>query len=107
MKQILLNLLSNAVKFTEEGYIKVSIRKEGDKVIFSVKDTGIGIKKEDLKKLFTSFTQLENPLQKKYKGTGLGLTIAKKYVSLLGGDIYVKSEGEGKGSEFSFYIKEN
>ncbi len=107
LKQILLNLLSNAVKFTEEGYIKVSVKKEGDKVIFSVKDTGIGIKKEDLKKLFTSFTQLENPLQKRYKGTGLGLTIAKEYVSLLGGDIYVKSEGEGKGSVFSFYIKEN
>ncbi len=104
LKQILLNLLSNAVKFTEKGYIEVSVKKENDKVIFSVKDTGIGIKKEDIEKIFNSFTQLENPMQKKHKGTGLGLSIVKEYVSLLGGDIYVKSEGEEKGSEFIFFI---
>jgi signal transduction histidine kinase len=104
LKQILLNLLSNAVKFTEKGYIKLDIKKDKEKIYFSVIDTGIGISKENLKKLFQDFSQLENPLQKKYKGTGLGLAISKKYVEFLGGKIYAYSEGEGKGSKFEFYI---
>ncbi|WP_297453609.1 ATP-binding protein [Persephonella sp.] len=104
LKQVLINLLSNAVKFTEKGSIKVSVWTEGNKVFFSVKDTGIGIREEDIPKIFKNFTQLENPLQKKYKGTGLGLAITKEYVYLLGGEIKVKSEGIGKGSEFIFYI---
>ncbi|WP_457644701.1 histidine kinase dimerization/phospho-acceptor domain-containing protein, partial [Persephonella sp.] len=66
LKQVLLNLLSNAVKFTEEGYIKIDIRKDNGKIYFSVIDTGIGISKENIGKLFKDFTQLENPLQKKY-----------------------------------------
>ncbi len=105
LKQVLLNLLSNAVKFTEKGYIKLSVKKEKDKIFFSVKDTGIGIQKEDIPKLFKNFSQLENPMQKKHKGTGLGLAISKEYVKLLGGEIYVKSEGKYKGTEFTFFIK--
>ncbi len=105
LKQILLNLLSNAVKFTEKGHIKLSIWEEDKRIFFSVKDTGIGIKKEDLPKLFKNFTQLENPMQKKYKGTGLGLAISKEYVNLLGGEIYAKSQGENKGTEFIFWIE--
>ncbi|WP_456384252.1 ATP-binding protein [Persephonella sp.] len=104
LKQILLNLLSNAVKFTEKGYIKLNIYKKDGRVYFEVIDTGIGISKENLKRLFTDFTQLENPLQKKYKGTGLGLAISRRYVELLGGEIYAESEGEGKGAKFVFYI---
>ncbi len=104
LKQVLLNLLSNAVKFTEEGYIKIDVRKDNGKIYFSVIDTGIGISKENIGKLFKDFTQLENPLQKKYKGTGLGLAISKKYIELLGGEIYAYSEGEGKGTKFEFYI---
>ncbi len=106
LKQILLNLLSNSIKFTEKGYIRISVWKEKGKIFFSVKDTGIGIEPENLEKVFSSFFQLENPLQKKYKGTGLGLSISKEYVHLLGGEIFVKSEGKGKGSEFIFYIPE-
>jgi len=104
LKQILINLLSNAVKFTENGYIKLSVWKEDKWVFFSVKDTGIGIKKEHLENIFKSFTQLENPLQKKYKGTGLGLAITKEYLKLLGGDIKARSEGVGKGAEFILKI---
>ncbi|ACO03959.1 MAG TPA: HAMP domain-containing protein [Persephonella sp.] len=104
LKQVLLNLLSNAVKFTEEGYIKIDVRKDNGKIYFSVIDTGIGISRENIDKLFKDFTQLENPLQKKYKGTGLGLAISKKYIELLGGEIYAYSEGEGKGAKFEFYI---
>ncbi|WP_457644120.1 ATP-binding protein, partial [Persephonella sp.] len=79
-------------------------RKDNGKIYFSVIDTGIGISKENIGKLFKDFTQLENPLQKKYKGTGLGLAISKKYIELLGGEIYAYSEGEGKGTKFEFYI---
>jgi len=106
LKQILLNLLSNGIKFTEKGYIRVKAWKENDKVFFSAKDTGIGIKNEDIEKIFQDFTQLENPLQKRYKGTGLGLAIVKKYIELLGGKIEVHSQ-EYKGTEFVFWIKEN
>ncbi|WP_457642946.1 HAMP domain-containing sensor histidine kinase [Persephonella sp.] len=104
LKQVLLNLLSNAVKFTEKGYIRLQVNKENGKVVFSVSDTGIGISKENLNKLFSEFSQLENPLQKKYRGTGLGLAISKRYVELLGGEISAYSEGEGKGATFTFYI---
>ncbi len=107
LKQILLNLLSNAVKFTEKGYIKIDLRTENGKVYFSVIDTGIGISKENIDKLFNDFTQLESPIQKKYKGTGLGLAISKRYIELLGGNIYAESEGEGKGAKFEFYLPLN
>lgn len=104
LKQILLNLLSNAIKFTEKGYVKLDIKEEDGKVIFIVKDTGIGIAKSNLDKIFEDFEQIQNPLQRKYKGTGLGLALVKRLTKLLNGNIKVESKGIGKGSKFILEI---
>ena len=102
--QILLNLINNAIKFTSRGYVKLSIEFESiddENVMFkaSVIDTGNGIKKEDLTKLFTSFQQVDSKRNRNVEGTGLGLTISKQLVELMDGSISVESE-YGKGSNF-------
>jgi GAF domain-containing protein len=107
IKQILLNLLSNAVKFTAEGgRIEISARKISGSVEISVSDTGIGIAPEDLPKIFEEFRQVGSDYSHKVEGTGLGLTLAKKFVELHGGKIWVTSEF-GKGSTFSFSLPKN
>jgi methyl-accepting chemotaxis protein len=103
VEQILLNLLSNSIKFTEHGSIRITCVLSGNEVRISVADTGIGIKPEDLEKLFRPFMQVETGLTRQYEGTGLGLSISKRLVALMGGKIAVKSEW-GKGSTFSFTI---
>ncbi|MFA5167222.1 MAG: PAS domain-containing sensor histidine kinase [Candidatus Omnitrophota bacterium] len=105
VKQILFNLLSNADKFTPDGgKIGINARITGSEVEVSVRDTGIGIAPEDQGKLFKEFVQLENTMTKQYKGSGLGLSLAKKLVELHGGKIWVESEGKGKGSSFKFTL---
>jgi signal transduction histidine kinase len=102
--QILRNFLTNAVKFTERGQIKVSSRRgPGDMVTFSVKDSGIGIAPENLVRVFEEYGQIDNPLQSRVKGTGLGLPLTRKLAQLLGGDVSVESE-LGMGSTFSVEI---
>jgi signal transduction histidine kinase len=105
VSQILRNFISNALKFTERGDIRVSARPtpEGDGIIFAVADTGIGIALEDQEKIFEEFTQLDNPLQKRVKGTGLGLPLCKKLATLLGGRLMVESQ-VGVGSTFSVVL---
>lgn len=103
VEQVLLNLLSNSIKFTGQGHIRITCRTEGEYIKISVADTGIGIKNEDLEKLFRPFTQVETGLTRKYEGTGLGLSISKRLVSLMGGTISVESEWK-KGSTFSFTL---
>jgi two-component system, NtrC family, sensor kinase len=106
IKQILLNLLSNAVKFTPEGgRIGISARQANGSVEISVSDTGIGISPEDQAKIFEEFRQVGGDYAHKREGTGLGLTLAKKFVELHGGKIWVESE-VGKGSTFSFTLPE-
>ncbi len=112
-KQIMSNLLSNAIKFTPEGgrvavgarYISlpssVALGSAEECVEISVTDTGIGIKSEDLPKLFQEFVQLDQSLARKYQGTGLGLALTKRLVELHGGRIEATSEGEGRGSTFA------
>ncbi len=108
LKQILMNLAGNAIKFTDEG--EASIRVSNEKMMrksvflrFQVHDTGIGIPREDLKNIFDEFAQLNQGNEKKRKGAGLGLTIVRKLVDLLGGRLHVDSE-PGKGSEFTVVI---
>ncbi len=104
IERILLNLLSNAVKFTPVGGM-VSIKAETNDqgLVVQVKDTGLGIKKEDQQYIFDAFRQVDGSTTRAYKGTGLGLAIAKKYVDLHGGFIWVESD-LGKGSTFYFTI---
>jgi len=101
LKQILYNLLSNAVKFTPEGgNVAVNAHLISDFVEISVRDTGIGIKAEDIPRLFREFSQLDSSYNKKYDGTGLGLALTKKLVEIHGGSIRVESEF-GRGSTFT------
>lgn len=106
LSQVLINLVSNAVKFTEEGHVAVRVfvvKKERDivRLRFSIEDSGIGISREILPKLFTSFTQADGTTTRKYGGTGLGLAICKRLVNMMGGSIDIKSE-EGVGTTFQF-----
>ncbi len=103
-KQVLINLVSNAVKFTDQGNVKIAARVPGDENLeVRVIDTGVGIKKEDMDKLFQPFQQIDVSLTKRYGGSGLGLYLSKKLTDLLGGNISAKSE-YGRGSEFTFTI---
>lgn len=105
LKQVLFNLLSNAVKFTKEGSVTLTIETteiagDRDKVVFSVRDTGKGMSEEFMEHIFTPFTQESNNIASTYGGSGLGLSIAKSFVELMGGVIAVESE-LGQGSVFT------
>lgn len=100
IRQVLINLINNAIKFTDKGAVKVIGKKLNNKNFqIQVRDTGCGIKAEDLRRIFEPFQQIYMSLTKKHEGTGLGLYLTKKIVALLGGGINMKSE-YGKGSEF-------
>ena len=102
IKQILMNLVSNAIKFTDQGNVKIEVKLLNNKDLeVTVSDSGIGIKKEDMEKLFQPFQQIDMSSSKSHEGTGLGLYLSKKIIDLLHGDISVTSQF-GKGSEFKF-----
>jgi len=103
LQQILSNLIQNAIKFTEKGYIKVKYTIENDFIIFSVKDTGIGISEDRKNKIFKRFHQADNSINRVYGGAGLGLSICKGLCKLMEGTIEVESE-INKGSTFTFKI---
>jgi signal transduction histidine kinase/DNA-binding response OmpR family regulator len=99
VSQILRNFISNAIKFTPQGKISVIAGMEGENVRFEVRDTGIGIPPEHHDRIFEEFTQVENPLQEKFRGTGLGLPLSRNLAALLGGRVWVESQ-VGQGSSF-------
>lgn len=103
LKQILLNLLNNAIRFTEQGQIKIHAKAEENDVYVFVEDTGTGIPYDRQNAIFEPFLQLENPMQRRRNGAGLGLAISKHLVELHGGQIAVKSQ-PGEGSKFYFNI---
>ncbi len=97
---IFLNLLNNALKFTEVGYISLTAENRGNDIIVSIKDTGIGIAKENIEHIFNEFQQIDGTSSRKFEGTGLGLAIVKKSIKMIGGKISVESE-LGKGTIFT------
>lgn len=103
LAQILRNFVSNALKFTEQGEVQMSSRMMGDEIWISVSDTGIGIAPENREKIFDEFSQIDSPLQRQTRGTGLGLPLARKLAHLLGGRVYVESQ-VGAGSTFSLHL---
>jgi len=108
-EQVIMNLLSNSIKFTNSGSVSVKCHLTDGHYQIDIVDTGIGIKEEDLSKLFKPFSQVDTGLTRHYEGTGLGLSICKKLVEMMGGTISVKSE-VGKGSTFTIifpYLKTN
>ena len=119
LKQIMFNLLSNAMKFTPEGGIvsviakrydfesrdkSVAFGNQNNSIMISVSDTGIGLRSDDLNRIFEPFEQIENSRSRKFQGTGLGLSLTKRLVELHGGRIWAESEGENKGSSINFII---
>lgn len=109
LRQVIINLVSNAIKFTHEGEIFIGVHLlhlDGDKAElgFEVRDTGIGIPANKLDRLFKAFSQVDSSTTRKYGGTGLGLIICEKLITLMGGSITVESE-VGRGTKFSFNIK--
>lgn len=102
-EQILLNLLSNSIKFTEEGGVRVEAKAGDGEVSFAVTDTGLGIKHEEMDRLFRPFSQLDGGINRRHEGTGLGLSICRRLVELFGGKLWVKSAW-GRGSTFGFEL---
>lgn len=108
IKQVLINLVGNAIKFTEQGSITVQVRvdaidENGAVLYVAVKDTGIGISQEDRRLLFAPFQQVDNSSTRRFGGTGLGLTISKKFIEMMGGEMGLDSE-KGRGSTFWFRV---
>jgi signal transduction histidine kinase len=104
LSQILRNLVSNALKFTSRGSVRVSVTREDEHwFLFSVADTGIGIAPEHCATLFNDFVQIDSPVQKRLRGTGLGLSLSQKLAHLLGGSVHVESE-LGVGSTFTLRL---
>lgn len=106
VRQILVNLASNAAKFTEKGTICLGCEAVVDGIVLSVRDSGIGVRPEDLEKLFAAFSQVESAKIRQHEGTGLGLTISRQLVQLLGGTISVESTF-GHGSTFKVFLPGN
>lgn len=106
IRQVLINVVNNAVKFTETGEVRITCRTRNSRIEVAVKDSGIGIKDEDMDKLFQPFQQLDTGTSRRYEGTGLGLSVCKRILDMLGGDIHVKSQ-LGKGSTFTFTVPLN
>jgi len=114
LRQVMINLLSNAVKFTEEGEVVLSVSRlpaqaggQAPALLFSVRDTGIGIPPDRMGRLFQSFSQADSSTSRKYGGTGLGLAISRRLVEIMGGRMWAESEGvPGMGAVFSFTLPE-
>ncbi len=107
IKQVIINLLSNAIKFTQKGGITIHVNVDQNFAIVTISDTGIGIKKEELNKVFEEFVQLQNIDQTKHKGTGLGLSLSLNIIKALGGELSLENNPNGVGTKAILKIKIN
>ena len=103
LRQVLINLVNNAIKFTEKGSVHVTCARRGSMMEITVRDSGIGIKEEDMDKLFHPFQQLDSGISRRYEGTGLGLSVSRHIIEMLGGAVHVESRF-GEGSTFTFTV---
>ena len=99
-----MNIVDNAIKFTDRGSVELNAVTKGKDVAIRIKDTGIGIKQKDIETVFEPFVQLDGGTTRKHGGTGLGLAICKELVELLGGRIWLESDGVGEGTTVSITI---
>ena len=104
VEQILINLVNNAIKFTDHGEVRIKSTVDEIRIITSITDTGIGISARNITTLFEMFRQIDTGAARSYGGTGLGLSISRRLVEKLGGEIWATSEGEQKGSTFTFTL---
>jgi signal transduction histidine kinase len=103
IRQCLMNLAGNALKFTRQGRVEITVEQQGDELIYRVVDTGIGIPKDELEKVFDEFRQVDATVTREFGGTGLGLSITRRFIEMHGGRIGVESE-PGRGSMFWFAV---
>jgi signal transduction histidine kinase/DNA-binding response OmpR family regulator len=106
IRQVLFNLLNNATRFTEQGSVAVGVKRQGQQVVFSVADTGVGIASEDIARIFEEFQQVDGTARRRHGGAGLGLAISRGFVELHGGRIWATSQ-VGQGSTFYFSLPVN
>jgi signal transduction histidine kinase len=106
LRQVLWNIMGNAIKFTEKGSVSLSLQDRGDHVLFAIRDSGIGIKEENIPIVFEQFRQIDGGLNRSASGTGLGMPITKKLVEIHGGEIWIESV-YGQGSTFLFTVPYN
>jgi signal transduction histidine kinase len=99
----LINLVTNAIKFTDRGSVTVDVSATADRVVFTVRDTGIGIAADHIETIFAPFWQVEQSMKRTAGGAGLGLAVTRRFARLLGGDVFVTSE-PGAGSTFTLEI---
>jgi len=103
LRQVLINICGNAVKFTEDGYVRLKITAYDDSIVFEIRDTGLGIREEDLSKLFNAFEQVDKSINRSVVGTGLGLALSKSFIDMMGGEIKITSK-YGSGTTFTITI---
>ncbi len=106
IKQVIGNIIDNSIKYTPQGGVTVNVKKRDNNVVISVADTGIGIEKEDISKLFSKFSRAKDANKTNVSGTGLGLYVAKQMIEAQKGKVWVESQGKGKGSTFFIELQE-
>ncbi|HEY9167229.1 MAG TPA: PAS domain-containing sensor histidine kinase [Candidatus Kryptonia bacterium] len=106
IKQVLINVVGNAIKFTAKGGVDVRVEPRDGMLLFSVRDSGIGIEKDKQRRLFQKFVQVEGDSTRRFGGTGLGLAISKHLIEMMGGEIWVSSNGSNKGTTINFTVPE-
>ncbi|MBI3153376.1 MAG: ATP-binding protein, partial [Chloroflexi bacterium] len=105
LRQVMINLVNNAMKFTDKGKIAIHVTREGNSVLISVQDTGIGIEPSHLEAIFQEFTQVDSSTTRKAGGTGLGLPISRRLIEMHGGRLWAESTGvEGEGATFYVFL---